>query len=295
MKIEELESFLTAVHLGNLSRAADQLFITQPALTHRIRALEQELGYELIVRSPGIRKIRLTPKGQKFMLLAEQWIRLWQSALELKDADTVERFNITGIESIHPTMEAVCKKFIEKHQNIQLAIKIQYSAQAYQEVSNHLANLGIISDPQHYKNILCTPVLEEEMFFACRRGADYPAVIDPQNLEPRDAIFVPWSSTYELWYQYWFSQKTPYRLFTQSISLIKSYIAIGQNWCIVPAIIANWLSPEPGIEIHRLGHGPEPRKTYFITNRDLDSPYYDEICHLVKQELKDIEGVSVLL
>ena len=161
MKIEELESFLTAVHLGNLSRAADQLFITQPALTHRIRALEQELGYELIVRSPGIRKIKLTPKGQKFMLLAEQWIRLWQSALELKDADTVERFNITGIESIQPTMEAVCKKFIEKHQNIQLAIKIQYSAQAYREVSNHLANLGIISDPQHYKNILCTPVLEE--------------------------------------------------------------------------------------------------------------------------------------
>ena len=44
MTEREIEAFLTIVRTGSISAAAEVLYVTQPALSRRIRALEQELG-----------------------------------------------------------------------------------------------------------------------------------------------------------------------------------------------------------------------------------------------------------
>ena len=44
-------SFVTVCRLGNITRAAEALYISQPALTRQIQELEQELGCQLLVRS----------------------------------------------------------------------------------------------------------------------------------------------------------------------------------------------------------------------------------------------------
>lgn len=46
----ELQAFLAVIRTGSFSQAAQSLFITQPALSRRIRALEEELGYRLLDR-----------------------------------------------------------------------------------------------------------------------------------------------------------------------------------------------------------------------------------------------------
>ena len=73
----ELESFLAVVQAGSLSAAAKNLYITQPALSRRIQSLEQELGYPLLQRSPGVRKATLTAQGEQFVSLATQWMGIW--------------------------------------------------------------------------------------------------------------------------------------------------------------------------------------------------------------------------
>src|SRR5215210_4310641 len=47
----QLECFLAVARLGNLSRAAEEMYLTQPTLTARIKALEEELGDPLFVRT----------------------------------------------------------------------------------------------------------------------------------------------------------------------------------------------------------------------------------------------------
>ena len=79
----ELESFLAVVQAGSLSAAAKNLYITQPALSRRIQSLEQELGYPLLQRSPGVRKITMTPQGEQFVSLATQWMGIWNEAQEI--------------------------------------------------------------------------------------------------------------------------------------------------------------------------------------------------------------------
>lgn len=62
MEIYQLRSFLTVAKLGNLTRAAEALHVTQPAVTAQIKALEEELGVTLFDRRPG--RIVLTKTGE---------------------------------------------------------------------------------------------------------------------------------------------------------------------------------------------------------------------------------------
>jgi LysR family glycine cleavage system transcriptional activator len=61
--LHALQGFVAAARLGNLSRAAETLFVTVSALSHQIRGLEQRLDQRLFVR--GARGIRLTPDGER--------------------------------------------------------------------------------------------------------------------------------------------------------------------------------------------------------------------------------------
>lgn len=50
MTFLEIEAFLKIAQCGSFSAAAEKLYITQPALGRRIRALEEELGYSLFIQ-----------------------------------------------------------------------------------------------------------------------------------------------------------------------------------------------------------------------------------------------------
>ncbi|MDI2132378.1 LysR family transcriptional regulator [Yinghuangia seranimata] len=60
--LRQLEYLVTVVDTGNFTRAAERLHVTQPALSHQIRALERAVGGPLLERLP--RGVRLTPMGR---------------------------------------------------------------------------------------------------------------------------------------------------------------------------------------------------------------------------------------
>ena len=66
----DIETFWAVVHHGTMTAAAESLFITQPTLSMRIRALEERVGTPLFLRGKGQRRITLTAAGQKFLTLA---------------------------------------------------------------------------------------------------------------------------------------------------------------------------------------------------------------------------------
>lgn len=74
MDLRALMSFVTVCRLGNITRAAEALYISQPALTRQIQELEQEL----LVRST--RSLSLTENGYLFMLRAQEILDLAKQA-----------------------------------------------------------------------------------------------------------------------------------------------------------------------------------------------------------------------
>src|ERR671924_1038409 len=70
MLFAHLEAFVEVARQGNVSRAAQALFLTQPAITARLKSLESDLGVELFVRTH--RGMKLTDAGRSFLPYAER-------------------------------------------------------------------------------------------------------------------------------------------------------------------------------------------------------------------------------
>ena len=79
MEFKELESFVTIAKVKSFSKAASQLFLTQPALSNHISKLEKELGITLFERNN--KKTELTPAGQQFYVSAIEILNQREHAL----------------------------------------------------------------------------------------------------------------------------------------------------------------------------------------------------------------------
>lgn len=73
MELRQLRYFVAVAEDGNISRAAQRIFLTQPALSRQIKALEEELGQPLLER--GAHSIRLTPAGERLLAEARELLR----------------------------------------------------------------------------------------------------------------------------------------------------------------------------------------------------------------------------
>ena len=79
MNQDELVAFLMIVNCKSISLASKKLYISQPALSNRLRSLEEKLGYPLIQRKKGGHELMLTEEGKAFIPLARKSQQLWIS------------------------------------------------------------------------------------------------------------------------------------------------------------------------------------------------------------------------
>ena len=79
MEIYQLRAFVTVAKLGHLTRAAEALHVTQPAVTAQIKALEEELGVALFDRKPG--RMALTKAGELLLPEADHVLTVTGSLL----------------------------------------------------------------------------------------------------------------------------------------------------------------------------------------------------------------------
>ena len=90
INIEQLKTFLTVVRLGGIRKAAGALNLTQPAVTARIKNLEDTLVCQLYDRTS--RGIRLTKRGELLLAHAEKFEHL----VELVERDVVDPLGVEG-------------------------------------------------------------------------------------------------------------------------------------------------------------------------------------------------------
>ena len=117
LNLRVLEYFVEVARDENISRAAQRLYVSQPAISRQIQALEEELGHKLFRRLNG--RLELTDEGRLFLLRAEDILELVHKTkveFETLDGSTVGEVYIGAAESdsiryVARMMKSLQKKF----------------------------------------------------------------------------------------------------------------------------------------------------------------------------------------
>lgn len=117
MELRQLKRFQLVARLGNISRAAGELFITQPNLSRSMTHLEQELGVSLFHRRKG--KIELTEEGREFLTSVDQALEILDQGRQKLTGERTEQVRHLSIGCMQDDTDWM-KAFITQYRNIYL-------------------------------------------------------------------------------------------------------------------------------------------------------------------------------
>lgn len=151
LKLEQLRTFLAVARFKSVSRAAEALHLTQPAVTTRIKSLEDSLGTALFDRATS--GMHLTKRGDMLVRYAEQFQHLSELVEEhVVDASGVDRLMRLGVsETIAQSwlpdfVGALHKKFPQLKIEISVDISINLREQLLGREIDLAVLLGPVSD-----------------------------------------------------------------------------------------------------------------------------------------------------
>lgn len=164
---------------GGLAKAADSLHITQSALSHQIKGLEDQAGVELFVRRS--KPMRLSPAGMKMLRLAEEVL---PRVAALEEDFTGLRAGKSG--RLHIAIEChacfdwllpVLEAFRKTWPDVDVDIRPGLQFEALPALHRQDVDLVISSDPEDLPGIDFTPLFDYEPVFVC--AADHPLAAKP--------------------------------------------------------------------------------------------------------------------
>lgn len=151
MEIDQVETFLAVATFGGFHRAAEALRISQPAVSARIKSLEQSLGAKLFSRSRG--GLVVSEAGRTFRPHAEQLLKtasLARQAVHELLPSTASPLQIAAALSISVYfLPDVLKRFQRAHPNVIISIRPGHSKEVLDMVLNEEAEIGLARSLQH--------------------------------------------------------------------------------------------------------------------------------------------------
>jgi DNA-binding transcriptional LysR family regulator len=142
----QLAAFVEVVRRGSVTGAARALFVTQPALTARLNALERTVGTPLLVRRRG--GVRMTEAGRAFLPYAE---RALQAVADGRTALSELEHGAAGHVAICASpivstyaLPTILKRFAETRPGVQVAVRTGHSEEMIELVKRDEAAVGLL-------------------------------------------------------------------------------------------------------------------------------------------------------
>jgi DNA-binding transcriptional LysR family regulator len=272
MDMLKIKTFLTIIKANSISKAADALFLSQATVSQRLNALEEEIGFALLERSKGIRSIKLTPKGEQFLLIAHKWMDLFndmesQIVAEQKLPLAIGYTESMNIHLLSPFYKSLVRG--EKGTAFSLTLRTERSTEIHKMVENRELDIGFVYSLHPSSNILITPFFFEPLFVMtlCSDPKEAKTEYHPSELDPRHEIYTNWSSDFQAWHQhFWSSFTSPYIVLDSEYTIV-DYLDSENLWAIVPKSVAV-LSEKSNsaIRIYKLLEKPPARVCYKISH-----------------------------
>lgn len=167
--LSQYRIFYEVARCGNISRAAKELYISQPAISKAIGKLEESLGTRLFLRNS--RGVQLTPEGNVlFQHVSDAFDSLSRGEKELK---RIHDFHIGQLKI--GVSNTLCKyvllpylkSFVEKYPHVNITIESQSTAHTLEMLEARKIDIGLVTEPRARRGLNFTPVMEIHDGFVC--------------------------------------------------------------------------------------------------------------------------------
>jgi DNA-binding transcriptional LysR family regulator len=169
MNLHELQTFVSIARLGGLTRAAGQLHRSQPAITRRIKLLEDQLGVPLLERGQG--GTMLTEAGRTFLPYAEAVLAALKDGVQAVQALQQEDHGAVSLAIVGTlagtTIIEQLRRFSARHRNARLELRTANSFEVSDMVRRGEVSLGLryFGDPS--SELISQQVSEERIMVVC--------------------------------------------------------------------------------------------------------------------------------
>jgi len=277
--LNQITAFIETARRQSVSRAAEALFISQPALTARLKGLESDLGAELFVRGP--RGMRLTDAGNAFLPYAVRALetltdgRMQVNALERGGAGRLAIGAAPAVSTY--VLPALLKRFSEGYPRVSVSVRTGHSEEILDLVLREQVTLGLVRALQH-PEIMSTPLYEDRLILVVEPSHPFAREgrIRMKDLADEQLIQFDRTSSYHDLTSALFvtaGVSPAARMELDNIDAAKKMVEQGFGVALLPQTsVADELEAGTLAEVEVVDASPVRRKIVAITRRDAGPP-----------------------
>ncbi len=193
MADRRLQVFYTVAKQLSFTKAAELLFMTQPAVTFQVKQLEEHFNTRLFERSHG--KISLTPAGELALDYAERILNL-TAEMEARISELTGQVSGPLLIGASTTiaeymLPRLLGEFKQKHPETQARLTVANSETIERKVADHTLDIGLIESPSHHPNLVTQVCCEDELVMIC---APFSELAKRSSVTPEQVASQPYIS-----------------------------------------------------------------------------------------------------
>ncbi len=233
MDIELLKTFLEVNKTRHFGKAAENLYLTQAAVSARVKQLEESLGVTLFVRARN--NIHLTAEGERLVPHAETMLMAWSRARQ-DVALKMEQKHQLSLGTTAGLWRFVMQDKLGKiHRNFpELALRAQaHSADELQRLLQEgIIDLGLLYEPVNMPNFTAKPLGKLKLVLATSEPQ-----VTPKTAFQSNYVFVDWGTAFAMFHAKRFGDVPPAVLHTNMASIAETYMTEHGGSAYLPDIV----------------------------------------------------------
>ena len=252
INLNQLRVFVAVARLGNFTRAAERLHLSQPSMSLHIRQLEQDLGVRLFDRST--RSVALTSAGDDFLPTAERLLDDVQSAVA-SVADLAARRRGRVAVAVLPSVAAellprAIAVLHAHHPDITVSLRDDVAELIPARVRSGEVDFGLGAIDSIDADIAGSPLVSDELIAVFPPSHPLASVKTTSSVKPASSAKTTWRAL----------AKYPFVAMSRDSSVRRlTEQAFAHNGLVLePAFEAKYMSTAIGIIAHGLGVGTLP-------------------------------------
>lgn len=230
---------LTTLHEEkNITKSAQRLYISQPALTYRLQQLEKEFDTKIVSR--GKKGVEFTVKGEFLVQYAHDMLYQLRKTKEhvLNMDNTVKGTLRLGVSGLFARYElpSLLKEFLAVYPDVEVNLKTGWSSDIHQLLQKEESHIGIVRGDYNWKE---NKILlhEEKICIASSKKVDFEDLpfLPRVNYQTDQSL----KNTIENWWQETYSAPPMISMEVDRIDTCKELVLNGLGYAILPEICIN--------------------------------------------------------